>query len=178
MGAVAGETYTRGAMAESDTRYPTLPGLFASGKQDRGIFLYAGALLVVCVGVSPIPGSLLSAGLPLLPKLPSIPSVELPDLPSIKIPDVVSFELPSMPSLSLPELPSLPDLPSFQLPALPEIPSVKMPSIDLAATVSSSLSAVTDTASTVGEETKTAFGSLWQKIAAWPLWKILSLEDV
>merc|ERR1712001_42543 len=99
---VAGETYTRGAMAESDTRYPTLPGLFASGKQDRGIFLYAGALLVVCVGVSPIPGSLLSAGLPLLPEMPSIPSVELPDLPS--------FELPSMPSLKLPEAPSLPDL--------------------------------------------------------------------
>merc|ERR1711953_1105471 len=168
--AVAGETYTRGAMAESDTRYPTLPGLFASGKQDRGIFLYAGVLLVVCVGVSPIPGSLLSAGLPLLPEMPSIPSVELPDLPSIKIPDVVSFELPSMPSLKLPEAPSLPDLPSFQLPALPEMPSVGLPS-----SVSSAISVVTDTASTAGGETKAAFISLWQKIAAWPLWSVFSL---
>merc|ERR1712241_1241287 len=174
MGAVAGETYTRGAMAESDTRYPTLPGLFASGKQDRGIFLYAGALLVVCVGVSPIPGSLLSAGLPLLPEMPSIPSVELPDLPSIKIPDVVSFELPSMPSLKLPEAPSLPDLPSFQLPALPEIPSIEMPSVGLPSSVSSALSVVTDTASTAGGETKAAFISLWQKIAAWPLWSVFS----
>merc|ERR1711990_6889 len=167
---VAGEAYTRCAMAESDTRYPTLPGLFASGKQDRGIFLYAGALLVVCVGVSPIPGSLLSAGLPLLPEMPSIPSVELPDLPSIKIPDVVSFELPSMPSLKLPEAPSLPDLPSFQLPALPEIPSVGLPS-----SISSAISVVTDTASTAGGETKAAFFSLWQKIAAWPLWSVFSL---
>merc|ERR1712004_230127 len=91
------------------------------------------------------------------------------------MPEVLSLELPSMPSLSLP---SLPDLPNFQLPALPEIPSVKMPSIDLAATVSSTMSVVTDTASTVGKETKTAFTNLWQKIAAWPLWKILSLEDV
>merc|ERR1712241_811590 len=157
MGAVAGETYTRGAMAESDTRYPTLPGLFASGKQDRGIFLYAGVLLVVCVGVSPIPGSLLSAGLPLLPELPSIPSVELPDLPSMKIPDVVSFELPSMPSLKLPEAPSLPDLPSFQLPALPEIPSVEMPSVGLPSSVSSAISVVTDAASTAGGQTKAAF---------------------
>merc|ERR1719445_1115076 len=40
------------------------------------------------------------------------------------------------------------------------------------------MSAVTDTASTVGEETKTAFRNLWQKIAAWPLWRILSLGDV
>merc|ERR1711990_927674 len=167
---VAGEAYTRCAMAESDTRYPTLPGLFASGKQDRGIFLYAGALLVVCVGVSPIPGSLLSAGLPLLPEMPSIPSVEMPDLPSIKIPDVVSFELPSMPSLTLPKAPSLPDLPSFQLPALPEIPSVGLPS-----SVSSAISVVTDTASTAGGETKAAFISLWQKIAAWPLWSVFSL---
>merc|ERR1712156_565761 len=158
--------YTRGAMAES------------GGKQDLGIYLYAGALLAVCVGVSPIPGTLLSAGLPLLPEIPNIPKVELPDLPSIKMPEVPSLELPSMPSLSLPEVPSLPDLPSFQLPALPEIPSVKMPSIDLAATVSSTLSAVTDTASTVGEETKTAFGSLWQKIAAWPLWRILTFGNV
>ena len=162
-------------MAESDTRYPTLPGLFASGKQDRGIFLYAGALLVVCVGVSPIPGSLLSAGLPLLPEMPSIPSVELPDLPSIKIPDVVSFELPSMPSLKLPEAPSLPDLPSFQLPALPEIPSIEMPSVGLPSSVSSAISVVTDTASTAGGETKAAFISLWQKIAAWPLWSVFSL---
>merc|ERR1711953_1135500 len=173
--AVAGETYTRGAMAESDTRYPTLPGLFASGKQDRGIFLYAGALLVVCVGVSPIPGSLLSAGLPLLPEMPSIPSVELPDLPRMKIPDVVSFELPSMPSLKLPEAPSLPDLPSFQLPALPEIPSVEIPSVGLPSSVSSAISVVTDTASTAGGETKAAFFSLWQKIAAWPLWSVFSL---
>ena len=162
-------------MAESDTRYPTLPGLFASGKQDRGIFLYAGALLVVCVGVSPIPGSLLSAGLPLLPEMPSIPSVELPDLPSIKIPDVVSFELPSMPSLKLPEAPSLPDLPSFQLPALPEIPSIEIPSVGLPSSVSSAISVVTDTASTAGGETKAAFISLWQKIAAWPLWSVFSL---
>merc|ERR1712241_424608 len=175
MGAVAGETYTRGAMAESDTRYPTLPGLFASGKQDRGIFLYAGVLLVVCVGGSPIPGSLLSAGLPLLPEMPSIPSVELPDLPSIKIPDVVSFELPSMPSLKLPEAPSLPDLPSFQLPALPEIPSIEMPSVGLPSSVSSAISVVTDTASTAGGQTKAAFISLWQKIAAWPLWSVFSL---
>ena len=162
-------------MAESDTRYPTLPGLFASGKQDRGIFLYAGALLVVCVGVSPIPGSLLSAGLPLLPEMPSIPSVELPDLPSIKIPDVVSFELPSMPSLKLPEAPSLPDLPSFQLPALPEIPSIEIPRVGLPSSVSSAISVVTDTASTAGGETKAAFISLWQKIAAWPLWSVFSL---
>merc|ERR1712241_1359030 len=175
MGAVAGETYTRGAMAESDTRYPTLPGLFASGKQDRGIFLYAGALLVVCVGGSPIPGSLLSAGLPLLPEIPSIPSMELPDLPSIKIPDVVSFELPSMPSLKLPEAPSLPDLPSFQLPALPEIPSIEIPSVGLPSSVSSAISVVTDTASTAGGQTKAAFISLWQKIAAWPLWSVFSL---
>merc|ERR1712156_545235 len=153
--------YTRGAMAES------------GGKQDLGIYLYAGALLAVCVGVSPIPGTLLSAGLPLLPEMPNMPKVELPDLPSIKMPEVPSLELPSMPSLSLPAVPSLPDLPNFQLPALPEIPSVKMPSIDLAATVSSTVSAVTDTASTVGEETKTAFANLWQKIAAWPLWKML-----
>merc|ERR1712156_1138123 len=159
-------TYTRGAMAES------------GGKQDFGIYLYAGALLAVCVGVSPIPGTLLSAGLPLLPEMPNMPKVELPDLPSIKMPEVPTFGLPSMPSLSLPEVPSLPDLPNFQLPALPEIPSVKMPSIDLAATVSSTISAVTDTASTVGEETKTAFANLWQKIAAWPLWRILSLGDV
>merc|ERR1711953_512252 len=172
--AVAGETYTRGAMAESDTRYPTLPGLFASGKQDRGIFLYAGVLLVVCVGVSPIPGSLLSAGLPLLPELPSIPSVELPDLPRMKIPDVVSFELPSLPSLKLPEAPSLPDLPSFQLPALPEIPSIEIPSVGLPSSVSSAISVVTDTASTAGGETKAAFISLWQKIAAWPLWSVFS----
>merc|ERR1712241_244589 len=162
-------------MAESDTRYPTLPGLFASGKQDRGIFLYAGVLLVVCVGGSPIPGSLLSAGLPLLPEIPSIPSVELPDLPSIKIPDVVSFELPSMPSLKLPEAPSLPDLPSFQLPALPEIPSIEMPSVGLPSSVSSAISVVTDTASTAGGQTKAAFISLWQKIAAWPLWSVFSL---
>merc|ERR1712156_773646 len=144
--------YTRGAMAES------------GGKQDLGIYLYAGALLAVCVGVSPIPGTLLSAGLPLLPEMPSMPKVGLPDLPSIKMPEVPTFELPSMPSLSLPEVPSLPDLP-----ALPEIPLVKMPSIDLADTVSSTMSAVTDTASTVGEETKAAFTNLWQKIAAWPL---------
>merc|ERR1712004_455183 len=91
------------------------------------------------------------------------------------MPEVLSLELPSMPSLSLP---SLPDLPNFQLPVLPEIPSVKMPSIDLAATVSSTMSAVSDTASTVGEETKTAFANLWQKIAAWPLWRILSFENV
>merc|ERR1712156_184903 len=153
--------YTRGAMAES------------GGKQDFGIYLYAGALLAVCVGVSPIPGTLLSAGLPLLPEMPNMPKVELPDLPSIKMPEV-----PSMPSLSLPAVPSLPNLPSFQLPSLPEIPSVKMPSLDLAATVSSTMSAVTDTASTVGEETKTAFANLWQKIAAWPLWRILSFGDV
>merc|ERR1711994_402765 len=158
--------YTRGAMAES------------GGKQDLGIYLYAGALLAVCVGVSPIPGTLLSAGLPLLPEMPNMPKVELPDLPSIKMPEVPSLELPSMPSLSLPEVPSLPDLPNFQLPALPEIPSVKMPSLDLAATVSSTMSAVTATASTVGEEAKPAFGSLWQKIAAWPLWRILSFGDV
>merc|ERR1712156_176738 len=136
-------TYTRGAMAES------------GGKQDLGIYLYAGALLAVCVGVSPIPGTLLSAGLPLLPEMPNMPKV-------------ASLELPSMPSLSLPEVPSLPQLPSFQLPALPEIPSVKMSSIDLADTVRSSFSAVTDTASTVGEKTKTAFPNLWQNIAAWP----------
>merc|ERR1711994_1054530 len=147
-------TYTRGAMAES------------GGKQDLGIYLYAGALLAVCVGVSPIPGTLLSAGLPLLPEMPNMPKVELPDLPSIKMPEVPSLDLPSMP-----------DLPNFQLPALPEIPSVKMPSIDLAATVSSTVSAVTDTASTVGEETKTAFANLWQKIVAWPLWRIISLGD-
>merc|ERR1712241_46885 len=163
MGAVAGGSHTRGAMAE--------PG----GKQDLGIYLYAGVLLVVCVGVSPIPGSLLSAGLPLLPEIPSIPSVELPDLPSIKIPDVVSFELPSMPSLKLPEAPSLPDLPSFQLPALPEIPSIEMPSVGLPSSVSSAISVVTDTASTAGGETKAAFISLWQKIAAWPLWSVFSL---
>merc|ERR1712241_1194644 len=162
MGAVAGGSHTRGAMAE--------PG----GKQDLGIYLYAGVLLVVCVGVSPIPGSLLSAGLPLLPEMPSIPSVEMPDLPSIKIPDVVSFELPSMPSLKLPEAPSLPDLPSFQLPALPEIPSIEIPSVGLPSSVSSALSVVTDTASTAGGETKAAFISLWQKIAAWPLWSVFS----
>merc|ERR1712223_2299637 len=104
--------------------------------------------------------------------------MELPDLPSIKMPEAPSFELPSMPSLSLPEVPSLPDLTNFQLPALPEIPSVKMPSIDLAAIVSSTMSAVTDTVSTVGEEKTTAFANLWQKIAAWPLWRILSLGDV
>ena len=150
----------------------------SGGKQDLGIYLYAGALLAVCVGVSPIPGTLLSAGLPLLPEMPNMPKVELPDLPSIKMPEVPTFGLTSMPSLSLPEVPSLPDLPNFQLPALPEIPSVKMPSIYLAATVSSTMSAVTDTASTVGEETKTAFANLWQKIAAWPLWRILSLGDV
>merc|ERR1712241_1167671 len=147
MGAVAGGSHTRGAMAE--------PG----GKQDLGIYLYAGVLLVVCVGVSPIPGSLLSAGLPLLPEIPSIPSVELPDLPSIKIPDVVSFELPSMPSLKLPEAPSLPE----------------MPSVGLLSSVSSARSVVTNTASTAGGETKAAFISLWQKIAAWPLWSVFSL---
>merc|ERR1711997_969572 len=164
MGAVAGGSHphTRGAMAE--------PG----GKQDLGIYLYAGALLAVCVGVSPIPGTLLSAGLPLLPEMPSLPSVELPDLPSIKMPDVLSFELPSMPSLKLPEAPSLPDLPSFQLPALPEIPSIEMPSVGLPSSVSSAISVVTDTASTAGGETKAAFISLWQKIAAWPLWSVFS----
>merc|ERR1712147_598044 len=94
-------TYTRGAMAES------------GGKQDLGIYLYAGALLAVCVGVSPIPSTLLSAGLPLLPEMPNMPKVGLPDLPSTKMPEVPTFELPSMPSLSLP------DLPNFQLPALP-----------------------------------------------------------
>merc|ERR1712130_964045 len=159
---VAGGTQTRGAMAES------------GGKQDLGIYLYAGALLVVCVGVSPIPGTLLSAGLPLLPEMPSLPSVELPDLPSIKMPDVTSLELPSLPSLTLPKAPSLPDMPSFQLPALPEIPSLNMPSIGLPLSVSSAISVVTDTASTAGKETKTVFISLWQKIAAWPLWRIAS----
>merc|ERR1712156_748769 len=136
--------YTRGAMAES------------GGKQDFGIYLYAGALLAVCVGVSLIPGTLLSAGLPLLPEMPNMLKVELPDLPSIK----------------------MPELPNFRLPALPEIPSVKMPSIHLASTVSSTMSAVTDTVSTVGEETKAAFANLWQKIAAWPLWRILSFGNV
>jgi len=159
---VAGGTQTRGAMAES------------GGKQDLGIYLYAGALLVVCVGVSPIPGTLLSAGLPLLPEMPSLPSVELPDLPSIKMPDVTSLELPSMPSLTLPKAPSLPDMPSFQLPALTEIPSLKMPSIGLPLSVSSAISVLTDTVSTAGEETKTVFISLWDKIAAWPLWRIAS----
>ena len=116
------------------------------GKQDLGIYLYAGALLVVCVGVSPIPGTLLSAGLPFLPEMPSLPSVELPDLPSIEMPDVSSFELPSLPSLTLPNAPSLPDMPSFQLPALPEIPSIEMPSVGLPSSVSSAISVVTDTA--------------------------------
>ena len=144
------------------------------GKQDLGIYLYAGALLVVCVGVSPIPGSLLSAGLPLLPDMPSIPSVELPDLPSIKMPELGSLELPSLPSVTLPKAPSLPDMPSFELPALPEIPSLKMPSLGLPPSVNSGISVVTDAASTAGGETKAAFISLWQKIAAWPLWRIIS----
>ena len=126
------------------------------GKQDLGIYLYAGALLAVCVGVSPIPGTLLSAGLPLLPEMPSIPSVELPELPSIKMPDVMSLELPSMPSLTLPKAPSLPDMPSFRLPALPEIPSLKMPSLGLPSSVNSVMSVVTEKASTAGGKAKAA----------------------
>jgi hypothetical protein len=57
-------------------------------KQDVGMYLYMGALLVVCIGVSPLPGCLTTLALPELqssmlymPSMYSLP--ELPDIPDI-----------------------------------------------------------------------------------------------
>jgi len=153
-------------------------------KQDLGIYLYTGALVSIFIGISPLPEHIYNLKvpeMPTMPELPEMPALELPAMPDL--PEIPAMKLPSMPEL--PEIPELPNLPELSLPevnlpelslpklSLPESPDIELPSLPSLPEIPES---VRDTVSVSIDSVTRVCGDLGDKIAAWPVWKLVDFK--
>jgi len=127
--------------------------------------------------------------MPSMPDLPEMPALELPAMPDL--PEIPAMKLPAMPELpEIPELPNLPDmptLPKLSLPevnlpelglpelSLPESPDIELPSMPSLPEIPES---VRDTVSGSMDSVTRVCGDLGNKIAAWPVWKLIDFKVI